>query len=48
MMSLFIISGLGVLAMLSEIFKFKKYLFPIVLGGLIAALFSIYIQCFLI
>ncbi len=43
-MSLFIISGLGVLAMLSEIFKFKKYLFPIVLGGLIAAMFSIYME----
>ena len=37
MKGLFIISGLGVLAMLAEIFKFKKLLFPIVLVGVLAA-----------
>jgi NADH-quinone oxidoreductase subunit N len=44
MLSLFIVSGLGVLAMLSEIFKFKKYLFPIVVGGLIGAMGAIYAE----
>ncbi len=44
MLSLFIVSGLGVLAMIAEIFKFKKYVFPIVLGGLIGALVSIYME----
>lgn len=37
MKGLFIISGLGVLAMLAEIFKFKKALFPIVLIGILGA-----------
>lgn len=37
MKGLFIISGLGVLAMLAEIFKFKKLLYPLVLIGIIAA-----------
>src|SRR4051812_15759712 len=37
MKGLLIISGLGILAMLAEIFKFKKLLLPIVLLGLIAA-----------
>lgn len=37
MKALFIISGLGILAMLAEIFKFKKLLFPLVLLGLISA-----------
>jgi len=37
MKGLLIISGLGVLAMLAEIFKFKKILFPLVLLGIIAA-----------
>lgn len=37
MKGLFIISGLGVLAMLAEIFKFKKALYPIVLLGIIGA-----------
>ncbi len=37
MKALFIISGLGILAMLAEIFKFKKLLFPLVLLGLIGA-----------
>lgn len=37
MKGLFIISGLGVLAMLAEIFKFKKVLYPIVLLGIIGA-----------
>ncbi len=37
MKGLFIISGLGVLAMLAEIFKFKKLLFPIVLVGILGA-----------
>lgn len=44
MLSLFIVSGLGVLAMLSEIFKFKKYLFPIVVGGLIGAMGAVYAE----
>ncbi|MDI9341301.1 MAG: NADH-quinone oxidoreductase subunit N [Sediminibacterium sp.] len=44
MLSLFIVSGLGVLAMLAEIFKFKKYVFPIVLGGLIGALGALYME----
>lgn len=37
MKGLLIISGLGILAMLAEIFKFKKALFPIVLLGIIGA-----------
>ncbi len=37
MKGLFIISGLGILAMLAEIFKFKKALYPIVLVGVLAA-----------
>lgn len=37
MKGLFIISGLGILAMLAEIFKFKKILYPLVLLGIIAA-----------
>lgn len=37
MKDLFIISGLGVLAMLAEIFKFKKLLYPLVLIGVLAA-----------
>ncbi len=37
MKGLFIISGLGILAMLAEIFKFKKALFPIVLIGILGA-----------
>ncbi len=37
MKGLFIISGLGILAMLAEIFKFKKALFPIVLVGVLGA-----------
>ncbi len=32
-----IISGLGILAMLAEIFKFKKVLYPLVLIGILAA-----------
>lgn len=37
MKGLLIISGLGVLAMLAEIFKFKKLLLPLVLLGIVAA-----------
>ncbi len=37
MKGLFIISGLGVLAMLAEIFKFKKLLYPLVLIGILTA-----------
>jgi len=37
MKGLFIISGLGIIAMLAEIFKFKKALYPIVLLGVLAA-----------
>lgn len=37
MKGLFIISGLGVLAMLAEILKFRKLLYPIVLVGVLAA-----------
>ncbi len=37
MKGLFIISGLGILAMLAEIFKFKKALLPIVLLGVLGA-----------
>ena len=37
MKGLFIVSGLGILAMLAEIFKFKKLVYPLVLIGLIAA-----------
>jgi NADH-quinone oxidoreductase subunit N len=37
MKGLLIISGLGILAMLAEIFKFKKLLLPIVLIGIVAA-----------
>ena len=37
MKGLFIISGLGILGMLAEIFKFKKFLYPMILLGLLAA-----------
>jgi NADH-quinone oxidoreductase subunit N len=37
MKGLFIISALGILAMLAEIFKFKKLLYPLVLIGILAA-----------
>lgn len=37
MKGLFIISGLGILAMLAEIFNFKKLLLPIVLLGIVGA-----------
>ena len=37
MKGLLIISGLGILAMLAEIFKFKKLLFPLVLLGVLGA-----------
>jgi NADH-quinone oxidoreductase subunit N len=37
MKGLFIISGLGILAMTAEIFKFKRLLYPIVLIGILAA-----------
>src|ERR1700751_6007526 len=37
MKGLFIISGLGILAMLAEIFKFKRALYLIVLVGILAA-----------
>lgn len=37
MKGLFIISALGILAMLAEIFKFKKLLYPIVLLGILGA-----------
>ena len=37
MKGLLIISGLGILAMIAEIFKFKKLLFPIVLIGIATA-----------
>ena len=37
MKGLLIISGLGILAMLAEIFKFKKILLPLVLLGIIGA-----------
>jgi len=37
MKGLLIISGLGILAMLAEIFKFKKVLYPIVLLGVLGA-----------
>lgn len=37
MKGLFIVSGLGVLAMLAEIFKVKKFLLPVILLGIIGA-----------
>jgi len=37
MKGLFIISGLGIVSMLAEIFKFKKILYPLVLIGVLAA-----------
>lgn len=37
MKGLLIISGLGILAMMAEIFKFKKVIFPLVLLGVIGA-----------
>jgi NADH-quinone oxidoreductase subunit N len=39
MKALLIISGLGILAMLAEVLKFKRALFPLVLIGIAAALF---------
>lgn len=44
MKGLFIISGLGVLAMLAEIFKFKKLLYPLVLIGILAAYVTNFIE----
>jgi len=38
MKSLIIIAGLGVLSLLSEIFNFKKWLMPLVIIGLVAAI----------
>lgn len=37
MKGLLIVSGLGILAMMAEIFKFKKLLFPLVLLGILGA-----------
>src|SRR4051812_29741647 len=37
MKGLLIISGLGLVAMLAEVFKFKKLLLPLVLLGIVAA-----------
>ncbi|HEX7413459.1 MAG TPA: NADH-quinone oxidoreductase subunit N [Bacteroidia bacterium] len=44
MKGLFIISGLGILAMLAEIFKFKRLLYPIVLIGILAAFVANYTE----
>lgn len=44
MKGLFIISGLGILAMLAEIFKFKKLLYPLVLVGVLAAYLTIFLD----
>ena len=38
MKSIIILSGLGVLSLLSEIFNFKKWLMPFVIIGLMAAI----------
>ena len=38
MKALIVLAGLGVLAMMSEVFRFKKFLLPIVALGLIAVL----------
>jgi NADH-quinone oxidoreductase subunit N len=40
MKSILLLSGLGVLALLAEIFNFKKRLFPLVLIGLFAVIFA--------
>ena len=37
MNSVFVLSGLGILSLLAEIFNFRRALFPIVILGLIAA-----------
>jgi len=44
MKGLCIISGLGVLAMLAEIFKFKKYLYAIVLIGVLGAYVANFVE----
>ncbi len=44
MKGLLIVSGLGILAMLAEIFKFKKLLFPLVLLGLVGAYVANFIE----
>ena len=41
---LYILSALGVIALLAEIFKFKKFLFPVILLGLLAAGAFVYID----
>jgi NADH-quinone oxidoreductase subunit N len=46
MKALLIISGLGILAMFAEIFKFKKLLFPIVLIGMAVAFVLNYLEWF--
>ena len=44
MKGLFIISALGILAMLAEIFKFKKLLYPLVLIGILGAYVSNFME----
>lgn len=44
MKGLLIISGLGILAMLAEIFKFKKILLPLVLLGIIGAYLANFLE----
>ena len=44
MKGLFIISALGILAMLAEIFKFKKLLYPLVLIGILGAYASNFME----
>lgn len=41
---LYILSGLGVIALLAEFFRYKKYLLPITLFGLLACLAFVYID----
>lgn len=41
MNSIFVLTGLGIFALLAEIFNIKKFLFPVVILGLIAAALSL-------
>jgi hypothetical protein len=44
MKSLFILCGLGIFGMISEIFKFKRILYPTILIGLLASYLAIFTE----
>jgi NADH-quinone oxidoreductase subunit N len=44
MNAVYVLSGLGILSLLAEIFNFRKVLFPIVLAGLVASTFLLVVD----